>query len=1091
VQYTAPHLNFQVQLPRLRTDKGLLTLLLAPHYLGELTLEQPTLVFQSQSDLAQADSKTIASNSPERGIGQRPVSWWERWRLQLTIQGGRIVAEQSDGIPAQVLARDIALQSDLTQGTVTYTLAFRSQEADGHFRAQGFVNLPNAGQPFLPSLVSESKLDIAQLEIEPLLALAAARMPRIPRGKGVLDASCRLHIAGTERLDLEGKTALHGLELTGGALGADHPVFDELTFRFQGSRHPTEGWQLTYLDLHSLPLRFSAHGVLDGKRAELTGNGEADLAQLATHLPNLLAIHDQTSVRQGRLHLGLEVDGPLDNLRFNVDCKTDQLDVIHAGRPYFWKEPLVLHAKATADHRGIRFNELQARAPFLTVDGQGGKEDFSLRATAELDPLFEELGKVFLLDLRGSGRLAFDLSTRVLEEERVRVESRLGIDNFQVFRGGKLILPSHPLSLQAEVIGTPWFALREGVHTLRVEGTGWPGTFSLSAEDIQGPPSGNAVNPINCRLTSRLDLQRLTALWGSLQATPPEVQPDGLLQFEASGQWHREQLLIDRIQGDISDFLVSANGIPLFQDPRIRLKLDGGPLSRGTMTLGPLIVVNRGSELPPQEPAFFRIDMDGPSGEIRHLRLESEHGIVAGNWLLNPQLEDGVSPLLEFQGVGELSALTMWAKQRGWLSPGLVMNGQARVEGIKRFLPESGASETELAAKIEKFAVIRDKDTLVSDPQVQLDLRFTSSESDSDGLEKITRLGLSTSRFSLVGTGVVHNTRETPSLIELQGEMQPSPAALGTLAAALVPGTLDCTHAGKGHILFSAPLRLPFDLNRITLAGRFPVEAMEYRGLSLRELTVLPDLNRGILRLPLTGRIGGGQVDLRPQWQWQESGPLLSLPPESQVLRDVPIDRSLTTNVLHLLPPLGCLVQATGTISLRTTRFSLPLNRRNGQADFAVVVDLQKARPKAVQALQEVLIAAGLAEQSLRFKERELICEGWGGSTTCAPLRLVAGDYDVVLTGSMQRNGTLAYRVEMPVTEHLSRKAGVAVFGRFAVAAEISGTRSATFFDQQAFLGGLAAQLTAELPKPLATNGQQPPPAPAAAAPASSPSATN
>jgi hypothetical protein len=194
VQYRDPQLNLEVHLPRVRSNKGLLTLVLAPHYLGELTVERPKLVFHPRTGLAQVDSPPAASNPLPQNANQRPVSWWERWRLQLNLQGGRVVAAQSDGTSARVLAREVNLQAGLAQGTVTYALAFRGQEAHGHFRAQGFVNLPNPGQPFFPSLVSRSTLDIAHLEIEPLLELAAARMPRIPRGKGVLDAACRLHV---------------------------------------------------------------------------------------------------------------------------------------------------------------------------------------------------------------------------------------------------------------------------------------------------------------------------------------------------------------------------------------------------------------------------------------------------------------------------------------------------------------------------------------------------------------------------------------------------------------------------------------------------------------------------------------------------------------------------------------------------------------------------------------------------------------------------------------------------------------------------------------------------------------------------------
>lgn len=1089
VQYRDPQLNLEVHLPRVRSNKGLLTLVLAPHYLGELTVERPKLVFHPRTGLAQVDSPPAASNPLPQNANQRPVSWWERWRLQLNLQGGRVVAAQSDGTSAKVLAREVNLQAGLAQGTVTYALAFRGQEAHGHFRAQGFVNLPNPGQPFFPSLVSRSTLDIAHLEIEPLLELAAARMPRIPRGKGVLDAACRLHVAGSEQFALEGDTSLRGLELTGGVLGADHPVCDELTFRFQGNRHPVTGWQLTALELHSQPLHLSARGVLDRKRADLTAHGEANLAQLAAQLPHLLAIHAQTSVRQGRLRWGLRAIGPLESLGLKADCTTDRLEVIHAGHPYTWNNPLVLQAEATLNSRGIGFTELRARAPFLTVDGRGGREAFTLEATADLDPLFEELARIFTLDLRAKGRLDYALSTQLLDDDQVRVESRLGIENFELSRSGKSLLPPHPLSVRATVIGAPWFALRDGLHSLRVEGEGWPGTFSLRADDIQAAPSPETAAPANCQINGRLDLQRLTPILRSLQPEPPRLQAGGMLQLEASGQWRRQHLLLDRLKGDITDFVLVGTDVPLFREPRLRLGLEGGPLSRGRLNLGELRIVAGGDELPSREPAFCRIDLEGPEDEVRHLRLESDQGVAVVHWSVKGQPGKPPHARLELQGLGQLAPMTAWARQRGWLGPGLVLAGQARFGMIRRFFLDPGAAETELTASIQNFAVMKGKKPLVSDPGVRLDVRF-SPTSEADGAEKITRLGLTTSRFSLTGTGVAH-TGENPPRLELQGELRPTPAALTPLAATLVPGDLVIRDPVKGPFLFSGPLRLPLDLSQMILSGRFPVDALRYRGLRLEDVTVTADLNRGLLRLPLTGRMDGGQVDVRPQWQQEEAGWLLTLPPGSQVLRDVPVNRAMTTGLLHLLPPLGCLVQATGTISVTCTSFRLPLTRRSGQADFAVVIDVEKARPRAVQALREVLAVAGLTNQPLRFKERELVCEGWGGSITCAPLRLEVGHRDITITGSMRRNGDLAYRVELPVNEALTRQARVSVFGRFAAVAEISGTRAATLFDQQAFLAGLAAQLTATLPQPQPNQSRQPVPVAPPAEPEPQPSATH
>ena len=153
------------------------------------------------------------------------------------------------------------------------------------------------------------------------------------------------------------------------------------------------------------------------------------------------------------------------------------------------------------------------------------------------------------------------------------------------------------------------------------------------------------------------------------------------------------------------------------------------------------------------------------------------------------------------------------------------------------------------------------------------------------------------------------------------------------------------------------------------------------------------------------------------KWRQEGKSLLLLLEADSQVLRHLPVTEVVANELLAEFPPLGCLVEATGTVELKIIRFSLPVGGRGRQPDFGVVIDLEKSRPKAVSALKQLLETAGLADLPLRFQDRELICEGWNGSITCAPLRLKAGEWDVRISGSKRRSGQLAYKVELPVTK--------------------------------------------------------------------------
>lgn len=1067
VRYQPPDGGLRLTMPRARSDKGLLALLLAPHYLGEITLEQPTLILLPPD----ARGKTSAAAMPmPAGQPQAPASWWERDSLRLTVRDGRIQAEQGAGAQPRLLAQAVELGGELEQGTLRYHLAFHGGELGGQFRAQGFVNLPIAEQPWLPSLLSQTSLDIRELQLAPLLELAADRLPRVPRGQGVLNAGCRLRMAGIDQIEVEGDSSLREVALHGGVLGPDHPRFSQLQFRFQGSRHPAEGWRLTRLELQSEPLHFAARGLLDQQRVDFTGQGEADLAQLAGQLPHLLALHQQTTIHQGHLNLALQAAGPLDAVQLQADCQTDRLHLSQAGHAYIWEKPLQVHAEARVDGQGVELRSLQAQAPFFRADGVRNSDGFALRLSADLDPLFGELQKIFVLDVHARGKLQGEFTSRA-DKGQTRVESVLAFDDLLLSRGSEVILPDHDLTLRAAWLGRPWppTALRE----LRLQLAGWPGELNLEAQDMAPSAEGSAAPPRNCRMHGRLLLERLHGLGRLIPGWQAGLTPTGALRFATTGHWRGAALSFDTLEGTIDDFRLLDGTTQLVRDKRLRLALEQRPLALGKVSLGELVVVDDQEDLPRSEPAHCRLELAPLRLEWRHLLLRGETMMVdvGGAWAGNRGGASESGSFLEVLARGNLALLVPWCRQQGWLGSTVDLAGQGLARlSLRRAAAQEGEAALDLQAK--NVVLSRGRTSLLAEPLVALSAQWRLQPGAQEVLT-LPQCSLRTSRFLVTGSAQLQR-RSVPNLLEVQGQMQPAAALLAPFTGQLVPGaavTLQGTQGGS--LLLSAPLTLPLDIRQLTLAAQIPLTELRLGGLTLRDVTLPLDLNRGTLQLSVAGRVEGGTVNLHPQWQWQEGqedAPLLTMAPESEVLSRVPLSRALNNGLLAHLPPLGCLVQASGTLDLTLHRFSLsPGGTR--QAEFALRVGLSQAKPQAMPVLRQLLDSAGLAGAPLRFKERELRCEGRDGDLHCAPLRLLAGDAEITLNGRLQRDGRLAYQVEIPVGEQLAREAGVVVHGPVAAVAAISGTRAAPVFDRQAFLGSLAAQLAASLSPPVQEAG--------------------
>ena len=242
----------------------------------------------------------------------------------------------------------------------------------------------------------------------------------MPRGKGVLNANFHLNVAGMKDLEVGGDTSLRGIQLTGGVLGDDHPLLDQLNFTFKGSHRTGEGWRLSALDLQSEPIRLTAGGSFDGKMVSLSAKGSVKLPVVAAQLPRLLALHEKTTITEGTADFSFEATGSPEALAMRANCRTDRLGFVHDARNYSWDTPLDLLAEVDYGREKMAFRTLRLHTPFFEVQGSGGIDDFTLRAGGDLDQMFQELKKLFALNVHAKGRAELSASSR--EARRWRLQ---------------------------------------------------------------------------------------------------------------------------------------------------------------------------------------------------------------------------------------------------------------------------------------------------------------------------------------------------------------------------------------------------------------------------------------------------------------------------------------------------------------------------------------------------------------------------------------------------------------------------------------------------------------------------------------------
>ena len=1072
LRYQDPARGFRLTAPRLAGDKGLLLLLLAPQYLGAITAEQPQVTFFPLPAGVAGDERPAVGASSSEQAG-RPA-WWERLTCRFTVQKGLVEFDQGQN-GCQEIAREIDLKGSLAVGTIDYALAFRSgSQQEGHLRAHGFINLPTARQSLFDSLISRTEVDIKDLELSGFLDLAASRS-NLPRGRGVLAATGHVVTAGIKDFEVQGETSLRGLHLSGGFLGPDQPAIDQLLFTFKGSHNAATGWRLAALDLTSDPVRLEASGSYDHAVAALAAKGSVNLPVVAAQLPHLLSLHEQTRFREGTVDFSLDVTGTPQELELKAACRTGRLAVVHKGQSFFWDTPLslVIEAGRRQDKTTVRI--LQAHTPFLEAQGSGSADDFSLQATANLGLMSEELRKLFALKYHANGSLTVAGSSKIQEDGRYQLATRIGINQLTLNRAGVPVLPSHDLLLTGAATARPAFFQDGGLSALRVETDFWPGKFSFSTQDSE---SEAGKSQTSCAASGELDLERLNNFFHGFTGTVPLVKWGGLFAFDGSGSWEDHRLSVQVLEGRMDRLAVSA-GRYSHKEAQVTVSL------ANAIAVRPRSVVVRGlkvaenlEDFTEQERPIFLVDFQRQRLDLRHLNFNAAALRGRGSLLLGDWRQPHGEVVTEIQAESDAAFLVNPLKAADWFPENMTMKGQAQTTLKTR---SGGEQEllTDLAVQVEPFELLRAKKKWFGAPRLSFN---ASVQGDllGEGALKIPAFKLQTTPLQVAGTGLMQ--RGTHASLELQGTLAPDLQYFSRLLASGTGQKILLTGQTEGSFLYASPLKRPLALHEVTLSARLPVDLLRYRGLELRRLEFPVELNRGKLQVVIDGELSGGRVTLEPQMTLDARRTVMELPASSQILKDVVLQQPWVDRILGPLHPLfGALAKPKGTIDLRLDEFSWSRNEKGMQQPvFQATLGLGKVQFKPTKVLRELLDLNGIEDKTLQSKEQEVTCTGKEGLVSCKPVHLVAGGIEIGISGTVGKDRSLAYLLQMPVLSPLAGKVEQSLQVGVSVSVEIAGTLDAPVIDQEALLAAVTDQLikaaVEKPPQPVAaeSSGNEP-----------------
>ena len=303
--------------------------------------------------------------------------------------------------------------------------------------------------------------------------------------------------------------------------------------------------------------------------ADVEVHGQINLAELARQLPGTLRLKDDTQLTGGTGQLSLVSRNEPAGRRWLASLKTDRIEATAAGSPIVLDEPLFIELAARMTEDGPVIDQLIGRASFLALDGRGSLAGGNITASADLDKLVAELGRLIdWRDIQLAGTLGMEIgwSRAVGDVWTARATGR--VQNFVAAASGMTPWQERDLQIGADIggnltaeglkeINTATLtvvsagdrleaALAEPVKEVTAS-TSWPLTFTLRGDLATWMPRLQPLVPLaDWEFSGAIDGRgsgRFSPAACQLGPTHVEVQQ---LEVAGPGLWIREpQLVLD------------------------------------------------------------------------------------------------------------------------------------------------------------------------------------------------------------------------------------------------------------------------------------------------------------------------------------------------------------------------------------------------------------------------------------------------------------------------------------------------------------------------------------------------------------------
>jgi hypothetical protein len=1015
-----------VQVSELKTEKGLLGLILAGGELGAVEIIDPAVVFYL-SDMTEArDSQKTppVTPSPESIPSAKEDAFIPVFYGKLKITNGSILTARADGNEKVVVKNlDLILDAPGPQIPITYRFYTESGDSSGRASGEGTLVL-DADDPLnTQKFQSNSKLSINNWPVEDVFDIIASRAG-FPSAKGRLDADVSLTGSSAESLHLIGQMAMAQVQLRGGPLGSDAPMVKDILIDLDAVGN-NNSLSLKNLAFRSSLANGSATGSFDGEdQRRLGGQADVDLAEVFSQFPATLKLREGTKITKGKMALSANIEITRAGTAFDGDARIDRLQGISAGKKISWNKPVTVDARGEMGREGLQLENLSLRSSFLKADGRGDMRNMRVDLSADLKAALDELRKFILIkQWDGSGKLKLNLNLNAKTENLNHATLKLNIDDFVLSRNRRPILVRQ--TVRADV-STDIQVADARVNskllqpTLNIQSSVASGT--VTAQQVEGTASNSFPNATDLKLDININLQQLSSLLKNLNILSPRSLLSGQSALKASGNLKDGLLVLNNTRVDTQKFLYRQDKKTI-REQRIILT------TRGHIDLN-----NQSLRLAP-------VDINGQAGKVHIPELAiADWTYAQRNMKINGHADLDLNRLA--QGYGNFMQLPE----------------KTNISGTGQFDFDADFSNPKkqylkLRGNVAPFKLVSKTLPTVSEKKVTLNVDLTRSP---DGRNvTINKVDLNSNALSLKATGTLNQIGKNKVL-----------NAKGTMAPDLKLVSDYLKKSGQSQVAFSGKKAAPFTiklvskgdrwedpLKHLDFSGAVHVTAIEAYGLKLTPNDVPIRIAGAEAGAKLESPANGGHLNFQPTVDMRKEPYILSFNENIDLLKDVQVTQGLIDGLLAAIHPLfKDAVIPDGLLGLNMKHFNWPLSEKErNKATFAGTLQLNGIRLNSTPFMAGLLNMMGISERQLSLADQDIDFEAKNGRIALSPVTLDAEGYQLKMHGSIGFDQTLDFIARLPVTKKMVGKDAYRFLQGMTIKVPIRGTTSQPRIDEAAF----------------------------------------